>query len=175
MAAPKDPAAELEAFLRREIPLSRDMGVTVTSMENGALELGAPLEPNLNHKRTAFGGSLYSLAVLSAWGTVRRILKDARLDDCHVVIVEGALSYLKPVAGEFRARCEGPSAAEAEKFRQAVIRKGKARLALRCEVRPADAEPGDGPSAAFQGVFAASRGAGKTARTGAGRPAGGKA
>lgn len=159
-----DPAAELEAFLRREIPLSRGMGVSVSAMEPGALELAAPLAPNLNHKKTAFGGSLYSLAVLAAWGTVRRILREAGLVDCHVVIVEGALSYLKPVNGAFRARCEGPGEGEAEKFRQSLARKGKGRITLRCEVREGAAEPGLGPAAVFQGVFAASRGA---ARAGA--------
>ena len=150
---PEDAARELEAFLRREIPLSRGMEV--------ALELEAPLEPNLNHKRTAFGGSLYSLAVLAAWGTVRRILRDAGIE-AHIVISEGGLSYLKPVAGAFRARCAAPPKAGADAFRKAVLRKGKGRISLRCEVREAAArgeEPAAGAAVAavFTGTFAASR------------------
>lgn len=150
----KSPASELEALLRREIPLSRSMGVTVALLDKGVLELSAPLEPNLNHKRTAFGGSLYSLATLAAWGTVRQLLKEAG-KEAHVVIRKGALSYVKPVAGEFRARCERPSEADAERFRQSLARKGKARLSLRCEVRSASASPDSAPAAIFQGVFAA--------------------
>jgi thioesterase domain-containing protein len=150
-----DAAAELEAFLRREIPLSRKMGVTVSRLDAAGLELAAPLAPNLNHKRTAFGGSLYSLAVLAAWGTVRRILADAGIK-AHVVIGEGSLSYLRPVAGEFRAACAAPAEDDAGRFRTALARKGKARIALRCEVRAA-ADPEGAPAAVFQGIFAASR------------------
>lgn len=152
----RTPASELEALLRREIPLSRSMGATVSRLDDRILELAAPLGPNINHKRTAFGGSLYSLATLAAWGTVRQLLEEAGME-AHVVIREGGLSYLKPVAGEFRARCERPSGAEAERFRQALARKGKARLALRCEVRAASAPAEEAPAAVFQGVFAASR------------------
>lgn len=150
----KSAAADLEGFLRREIPLSRSMEVTVARLDGEGLELAAPLAPNLNHKRTAFGGSLYSLAVLAAWGTVRQILLEGSLK-AHVVISEGCLSYLKPVAGEFRARCPRPGAAEEARFRQALSRKGKARLALRCEVRPAG-DPAGPAAAVFQGTFAAS-------------------
>lgn len=150
----KSAASELEAFLRREIPLSRTMEVSVPRLDEEGLELSAPLAPNLNHKRTAFGGSLYSLAVLAAWGTVRQILREGRLK-AHVVISEGGLSYLKPVAGEFRALCPRPAAPEVARFRQALLRKGKARLALRCEVRPAG-DPAGPAAAVFQGTFAAS-------------------
>lgn len=150
----KSPAAELEAFIRREIPLSRTMGVTVSGLDGSALELSAPLTPNVNHKKTAFGGSLYSLATLAAWGMVRLILLEAGMD-AHVVIREGALSYLKPVDGEFRARCERPSEQETDRFIQALRRKGKARLGLRCEVRAASASPDSPAAAVFQGVFAA--------------------
>ena len=157
MPASKSPtdAAGLEAFLRREIPMSRSMGVTVSRLDATGLELSAPLAPNLNHKRTAFGGSLYSLAVLAAWGTVRVLLAEAGIK-AHVVIGEGSLSYLRPVAGEFRAACPIPPEEEVRRFRTALERKGKARLALRCEVRAA-ADPAGGPAAVFQGVFAASR------------------
>jgi thioesterase domain-containing protein len=159
-----DASGDLEAFLRREIPLSRDMGVSVSHLDGEALELSAPLAPNLNHKRTAFGGSLYSLAVLAAWGTVRLILQDAGIM-AHVVISEGGLSYLKPVTGEFRARCPRPPEAAAVAFRHALLRKGKGRIALRCEVREASAPEGE-PAAVFTGMFAASRdGSGGASRT----------
>ena len=157
MPASKSPpdAAELEAFLRREIPLSRSLGVKVSRLDASGLELAAPLAPNVNHKRTVFGGSLYSLAVLAAWGTVRGLLAEAGIK-AHVVIGEGSLSYLRPVAGEFRAVCAVPPEEEVRRFRTALERKGKARIALRCEVRAAS-DPAGSPAAVFQGIFAASR------------------
>lgn len=170
MPASKSPpdAAELEDFLRREIPMSRSMGVRVTRLDAAGLELAAPLAPNLNHKRTAFGGSLYSLAVLAAWATVRRLLAEAGIK-AHVVIGEGSLCYLKPVAGEFRAACAVPPEDEADRFRTALMRKGKARIALRCEVLAA-ADPAGGPAAVFQGIFAASREPRPRSGAGRGRP-----
>jgi thioesterase domain-containing protein len=176
--ARNSPEGELEDYLRREIPLSRDMGVRVASLDGKALELAAPLAPNRNHKGTAFGGSLYSLATLAAWGTVRALLapmgpgRDGAA--VHIVIVEGALNYLKPVQGAFAARCERPDEAEAARFRQALLRKGKARIALRSEVRAAGAAEGEGPAAVFQGVFAASL-ADRPAKRDEARPARGRA
>ncbi len=40
--------------------------------------LRAPLAPNANHKGTAFGGSLYSLAVLTGWAWAHALSRDAQ-------------------------------------------------------------------------------------------------
>ena len=53
----KDTAARLQQTLHDDIPLTREMGLTVAAWDGRQLRLAAPLAPNLNHKCTAFGGS----------------------------------------------------------------------------------------------------------------------
>ena len=60
-----DQLNQLRNVLHEEIPLTKAMGVEVNSYDGHCLVLSAPLDPNTNHKDTAFGGSLYSLAVLA--------------------------------------------------------------------------------------------------------------
>ena len=57
----------LESVLHRDIPLTRDMGLTVLDWHDQQLRLHLPLEANVNHKSTMFGGSLYCGAVLAGW------------------------------------------------------------------------------------------------------------
>lgn len=67
---PKDDLAarELERVLHHDIPLTRDMGMRVIDWHTHTLRLHLPLAPNVNHKSTLFGGSLYCGAVLAGWG-----------------------------------------------------------------------------------------------------------
>lgn len=58
----------LQARLLEEIPLARHMEIRVLCSDRRSLLLSAPLAANSNHKGTAFGGSLYSVAVLAGWG-----------------------------------------------------------------------------------------------------------
>ncbi|MGA9665220.1 MAG: thioesterase domain-containing protein [Gallionella sp.] len=97
-------AAELERVLHDEIPLSRAMGIRVASYDGSSLKLSAPLAPNTNHKRTAFGGSLYSLAVLCGWGLLQLKLAEAGLRK-HIVIQESDIRYLLPVESDMLAEC----------------------------------------------------------------------
>ena len=52
----------LESILHRDIPLTRDMGLKVLDWQGRRLRLFLPLEANVNHKSTMFGGSLYCTA-----------------------------------------------------------------------------------------------------------------
>ena len=49
----------LQKVLNEEIPLTNAIGISVESCDSLSLTLAAPLHKNINHKRTAFGGSLY--------------------------------------------------------------------------------------------------------------------
>ncbi|OLK26447.1 YiiD C-terminal domain-containing protein, partial [Xanthomonas oryzae] len=53
----------LEAILHHDIPLTRSLGLRVEQWENHELRLQVPLQPNINHKSSMFGGSLYCAAV----------------------------------------------------------------------------------------------------------------
>jgi len=126
-----DPTSRLlEEVLHHDIPLTRDMGVKVISWQNHSLRLHLPLEPNINHKSTLFGGSLYCGAVLAGWGWLYLRLKEAGIDDGHIVIQEGQISYPLPVKTDGVAICDAPDDATWERFVKMYQRRGRARLSL---------------------------------------------
>jgi len=120
---------ELERTLHAEIPLTRAMGVRVVRADQNGLVIGAALAPNLNHKKTAFGGSLNSLATLACWGLIQLLVRD-RGRTITVVIQESSVQFLKPVMRDFEAICPLPSDPVIERFLHMLERKGRARLAL---------------------------------------------
>ena len=124
----------LELYLHRHIPLSKAMEVAVAACDEEGVTLAAPLTPNLNHRGTAFGGSVSSLAVLSAWTLLHVRLGAAGLPS-RIVIQKSEFTYLKPIDGEFTARCPLPEAAVWNRFLTTLRRRGKARITLEAEVR----------------------------------------
>jgi len=121
--------SQLEAILRHEIPLTEFMGIEVFKYNGKTLSLRAPLAPNINHKSTAFGGSLYSLAVLAGWGFL--YLKFQEKDLASTIVIHNShISYDRPVSGEIVATCMAPEDKELEKFFTIYERKGKARISL---------------------------------------------
>lgn len=126
----------LEATLHREIPLTRAMGVSVARFDVEGLVLRAPLAPNLNHKHTAFGGSLATLATLAGWGLVQLLLREH--GPVTVVIQESTVSYRLPVTADFEARCALPPADALDHFRRMLERRGVARIGLEVTIRSDD-------------------------------------
>ncbi len=104
-------AAELEQVLHHDIPLTREMGIRVIDWQNHRLRLHLPLAPNVNHKSTLFGGSLYCGAVLAGWGWLHLRLREAGIDDGHIVIQDGQISYPLPVREDAIAVCDAPDVA----------------------------------------------------------------
>ena len=146
-------AHELQEVLHHEIPLSRQMGLVVECYDGGCLSLRAPLAPNINHKATAFAGSLTAVATLAGWGTVWLMLREQGLRGT-IVIQESTTRYLLPVGGDFTAICRMPSAGEVERFLAGLRRRGKARIRLTTDIHAGG--DGDGRVAvAFTGHYVA--------------------
>jgi thioesterase domain-containing protein len=125
-------AGYLENSLLTKIPLVKAMGITVAGYDGRTLVLRAPLGPNVNDKGTAFGGSLYSLAVLAGWGLLCIKLKEENLVG-DVVIHESAVTYRLPVTGDLEASCTIPGEGEYSRFIEDFRVTGKGRITL--EVR----------------------------------------
>ena len=49
---------EITAYLHAHIPVTRSLGAAAVRWDGATLGLRAPLAPNLNHRGTAFGGSM---------------------------------------------------------------------------------------------------------------------
>ena len=126
-------ASELEAYLHQHIPLTAAMALHVVQCDETRVILAAPLPPNSNHRGTAFGGSLASLATLAAWAVVHTGLLRAGVN-ARVVVQSSQIEYLLPATGEFVATCPVPSESEWARFVATVTRKGRGRLVLNVEV-----------------------------------------
>ncbi len=125
--------AELQAYLHREIPVSEAMGVVVMEPGPERVVLEAPLAPNTNHRSTAFGGSVSTLATLAGWALIHRRLREAG-NPAQVVIQSGATEYLLPVHTGFRATCHGVDEAEWRRLVRTLERSGMGRARVHVEV-----------------------------------------
>jgi len=139
----------LQERILREFALARHIGVEVERADDAGVRLRAPLAPNANDKGTAFGGSLYSLSVLSGWAWVARYLA-ARDLPADTVIQESSIRFLVPVRGPFLASVEAPDAPHIDKFRKMLHRAGRGRIRLTVEIHCERT-----PATLFEGVFAA--------------------
>ncbi len=146
------PQHDIEDLRRRildEFPLARHIGIEVESAGDDGVVLAAPFEPNANHNGTAFGGSQFSVAVLTGWAwSTRYLAVHHPAADC--VIQESTIRYLAPVYGPLRAVLKAPPAEHIDKFRRMLRRAGRGRISLHVDVY-------DGSTLATQldGVFAA--------------------
>ncbi|GAB5605886.1 YiiD C-terminal domain-containing protein [Sideroxyarcus sp. TK5] len=127
----------LTRFLHEHIPLTATMQLQARVYDGERLELAAPLAPNVNDKGTAFGGSLYNIAVLCGWSLLRLKLNEAGLNKKNIVIHEANTRYLLPVTGELRATCALTSDALTE-FMQPLQKKGRARITLTVAIHQQD-------------------------------------
>jgi thioesterase domain-containing protein len=125
---------EITRYLHEHIPLTRALGAVVEHWDGSSIRLGAPLEPNLNHRSTAFGGSLSALAILSGWALVHLALRERGLE-ARVVIQRTALDFLEPVDGPFTASASLPPAEEWERFVATLGRHRRARVAVPASLR----------------------------------------
>ncbi|WIY54233.1 YiiD C-terminal domain-containing protein [Devosia sp. YIM 151766] len=122
----------LAQILHDGIPLSRAMHVSVISASAAEVVLEAPLDPNINVHGTMFGGSVATLGLLAAWSLLHLRLEAEGIAN-QLVIQKTAMDYLLPIQGRVRpaARLE---AADWQKFRHMLERRGKARVTVTAEM-----------------------------------------
>jgi len=145
----EDELAELRGKLASEIPVTQHLGLEVVSWDAGGLVLAAPLAKNVNHQGAAFAGSVNAVASLAGWGWAWLALRRAGVSG-HVVLQDSAIRYLRPITGDFTARCPAPDRRTLEHMLEGMKRHRRGRLSLAVEV-----QAGDVPVAAFEGRFVA--------------------
>ena len=138
---------EVQAYLREHIPLSAAIGVRVVESSADRVVLEAPLEPNLNHRSTAFGGSVSATAILAGWTWLHvRLRAEGRV--ASTVIQESAVRYDAPIRAAFQAVTEPVDARAWRRFERMLERYGRGRIRLAVRVLC------DGVEAArFQGTY----------------------
>ena len=119
----------LTEVLTREIPLGSAMQLEVSRLDEGGIELSAPLAPNVNDKGTAFGGALVSLMILAGWSLPRLLLRREGIS-ADLVIGRCEVRFAAPVDRDFLVRCDWPDAEAIRGFVERLREAGRGRLEL---------------------------------------------
>ncbi|MBU72545.1 MULTISPECIES: YiiD C-terminal domain-containing protein [Spongiibacter] len=141
-------ARKLDEFIARHLPTAQHMQLAVADYDSRSLTLTAPLGPSINDKLTAFGGSIYVVAVMACWGMVYLRCVEQGLDP-DIVVAKGEIDYMKPVDGDIVASSLPTDEADWTQFFEDFAERGRAKIALSSEVRI-----GDAVAARFSGLYA---------------------
>ena len=123
----------LEQEILAAIPLTRAMGLRMDRYDGASLTLAAPLQPNVNDKGCAFGGSLASLMTLAGWG-LAKLGADARGIESDIYVQDSTIRYLAPVWQDFSAVARPAENERLDDFLDTLASRGKARLRVVCRV-----------------------------------------
>jgi thioesterase domain-containing protein len=107
-------ADELEKFLTKHLPMARAAQVKIDDYTGEQLVVSAPLAENINDKGTAFGGSLYNVCVIAAWGMTHLVAKELELAG-DIVVAKGEINYLRPLKSRLIACAIKPEAEQLER------------------------------------------------------------
>ncbi|AIE88184.1 YiiD C-terminal domain-containing protein [Fimbriimonas ginsengisoli] len=141
----------LQRYLHEHIPLTAAMGVNVEHADESRVVLSAPLAPNINHRNTAFGGSIGAIATVAAWAWLH--WHAARFPfSVRLVVRSSRVEFLLPIEGDFTAICERPPDDEIRGYEASLLRRGKGRIELHARL-----EQGGQVCATFTGTFVAIR------------------
>lgn len=144
-----EPTESLERYLHANIPISGAMQVSVCSASTESVTLSAPLEPNINHKSTVFGGSASAVAILAAWSLLHlRLVKEGLR--CEVVIQSNQMDYDRPIHGPFTATSALAAPGNWPGFLKMLMRRRRARIDVHSVLTYDDAI-----AARFKGSFVA--------------------
>ena len=121
---------EFEQLLHHEIPITKAMGFSVIEFTPSKVRILAKLEPNINHKATAFGGSINCLMTVCGWAMMFINIKGID-PDAHIVIQKSNINYLAPIGEDFIAECTLTDEESKRKFLETFAKHKKARLKLK--------------------------------------------
>ena len=132
---------EITTYIHQNIPITAHFGIKMKAYDGKAVCLSAPLTPNLNHRKTAFGGSLSALAILSGWALLHLKLKEKSIRS-RLVIQKSSFEFSDPVDNDFEAVCSLPSDEQFEKFLRTLVRHKRARISLKSKINCASGKGG---------------------------------
>ncbi len=143
---------EITAYVHEHIPITGSLGARVEHYDGQSVRLAAPLAPNLNHRATAFGGSLSAIAILSGWVLLYLQLRELGIPN-RLVIQRSAIEFEAPVDGDFSATATLPGAAAWSRFLKTLSRHHAARVTVSSTIACSS-----GVGGRHEGTYVAERG-----------------
>ena len=133
MSNDPDTLRETEAYLHLHIPITAKMGFRLVAYDRSSIRIKAPLAANLNHRHTAFGGSISTLGILAGWTLLHLYLKESGIRN-RLVIKTSNTEFISAIRDDFEAVARAPEASALETFRENLLRFRKARLKVDSEI-----------------------------------------
>ncbi len=124
----------LQNKLYNEIPLTKLIELEIKDYNDFELITTAPLEININDKGTAFGGSLSTITIISAWSLCWLISKELGFDSNNIVIIKNETSFRKPVTKDIVCHTFKPSKENIEILKQKLLTKKSASIKISSQI-----------------------------------------
>ena len=125
---------ELEKLLNKDIPISLAHEAHISQLTDDLCEISVPLKPNVNHKGTVFGGSLYVACTFASYGLFISSMQKNLIYSNNIVISKGEIKYFAPVTDNFTVQAAWLDAEERRIFFEALIKTGKAKICLKAKI-----------------------------------------
>ena len=139
--------SEIKEYLYKHIPVTKALGVEPIEFSRDSVKFSAPLSNNINHRSSAFGGSISSLLITTCWSYLRLLFDDVKPTP-KIVIAGSSTKFLKPIVSDFIAELRLPNEEELQSFMETFERFGKARITLSAVI-----QENDKMFAVFEGDF----------------------
>lgn len=126
-------ATKLQDYLYEYIPISAAFQINVQELTADKVILRAPIKPNINHKKTVFGGSLHCVATLACWSLLFTKLEQF-IKPVEIVIARSGIKYLTPVTTDFHAECRMGDICNFQHLETMLTKKGKGHICLNAKI-----------------------------------------
>lgn len=119
---------DIQTYIHEHIPIVKENRFAIEADESPYVSVTGTLKDHINHRNSAFGGSLSTALILSAWASVRSLLRAHGVENGIIVIQSQTVRFDKPVTGDFTARTLPIADVKVAKFIAMLTKFGKSRL-----------------------------------------------
>ncbi len=137
-----------EEYLLDFIPITRSMNLSVIEYQSRQTIIRAGIEENKSKKDFAFGGSIVSLCLASAWSLLQCRMEEEEIEGV-IVINKQDTKFRLPITSDFEATSRFESEENWVRFKEMLGRMRRGRVTINSEVF-FDQKLG----ATFNGIFA---------------------
>lgn len=130
----------LSDFFQQHLPITDYLNMRPHGFDGDRFALAIDLQPSINDKLTAFGGSLFCACVMNCWGMVYLQARRRGINP-NMVVSHAEIDYLAPVADQLIvSECTAPADIDWPEFFAGFQQRGRAKAQLSATIHSAGRE-----------------------------------